>query len=84
MGSKRAQTLDAQLFLLHGVDVCTYRVVALKSRQHFLGEFRDIAGTIIRRDTSGLTTSHLEHLPFRSLRRPIWPLDSSKPARENT
>lgn len=75
VGSNRAQTLDAQLFLLHGIDVRTYRIVALKSHQHFLGGFRDLAGTIIRCDTPGLTTSNLSHLPFEHIRRPIWPID---------
>ncbi len=75
VGSKRAQTLDAQLFLLNGIDVRDYRVVALKSQQHFLGGFQDIAGTIIRCDTPGLTTSKLDQLPYKNILRPIWPLD---------
>jgi len=75
VGSNRAQTLDAQLFLLHGIDVRDYRVVALKSHQHFRGGFQQLAGTIIRCDTPGLTTSNLSDLPFRNITRPIWPLD---------
>jgi microcystin degradation protein MlrC len=75
VGSERAQTLDDELFLLHGIDVRRQRVVALKSQQHFLGGFRDLAGTIIRCDTPGFTTSNLSDLPFRNIRRPIWPLD---------
>ena len=75
VGSRRAQTLDAQLFLLHGIDVRTYRVVALKSQQHFRGGFKDLAGTIIRTDPPGFTTSNLANLPFTRIRRPIWPLD---------
>ena len=75
VASRRAQTLDAQVFLLHGIDVRTQRIVALKSQQHFRGGFQDIAGTIIRADTPGFTTSNLSLLPFRHIRRPIWPLD---------
>jgi microcystin degradation protein MlrC len=82
VGSRRAQTLDAQLFLLHGIDVRTYRVVALKSHQHFRGGFQQLAGTIIRTDTPGFTTSNLSNLPFRHIRRPIWPLDPL-PGRES-
>ena len=51
------------------------RIVALKSQQHFRGGFQDLAGTIIRADTPGFTTSDLSLLPFRNIRRPIWPLD---------
>ena len=75
VGSNRAHTLDAQLFLLHGIDVREQRVVALKSHQHFRGGFQQIAGTIIRCDTPGFTTSNLSDLPFQYIRRPIWPLD---------
>jgi len=76
VGSERAQTLDDELFLLHGVGVRRQRVVALKSQQHFLGGFRNLAGTIIRCDTPGFTTSNLADLPFSRIRRPIWPLDA--------
>ena len=76
VGSERAQTLDDELFLLHGIDVRRQRVVALKSHQHFRGGFQHLAGTIIRCDTPGLTTSTLSHLPYRRIRRPIWPLDA--------
>lgn len=75
VGSNRAQTLDAQLFLLHGIDVREYRVVAIKSQQHFRGGFQGLAGTVIRTDTPGFTTSNLDSLPFQHISRPIWPLD---------
>jgi microcystin degradation protein MlrC len=76
VGSNRAQTLDDQLFLLHGIDVRRMRIVAIKSQQHFRGGFQQIAGTIIRADTPGFTTSNLSNLPFEHIHRPIWPLDA--------
>jgi microcystin degradation protein MlrC len=79
VGSNRAQTLDDRLFLLHGIDVREQRIVAIKSQQHFRGGFQQIAGTIIRCDTPGFTTSNLADLPFRHIRRPIWPLDPLPP-----
>lgn len=75
VGSNRAQTLDDQLFLLHGIDVTKMRIVALKSHQHFRGGFQQLAGTIIRTDTPGFTTSNLWNLPYERIVRPIWPLD---------
>jgi len=75
VGTERAQTLDDELFLLHGIDVRRYRIVCIKSQQHFRGGFQHLAGTIIRCDTPGLTTSNLSSLPYRRIRRPIWPLD---------
>lgn len=71
----RSQTLDPELFLLHGIDVTRYRIVALKSQQHFRAGFEGIAGEIIRVDTPGSTSSNLSNLPFERVNRPIWPLD---------
>ncbi|MDP9363047.1 MAG: MlrC C-terminal domain-containing protein, partial [Chloroflexota bacterium] len=75
VSSVRTQTLDAEVFALHGIDVTKQRVVALKSHQHFRAGFEPIAGTIIRADPPGLTTSNLAQLPYRRVRRPLWPLD---------
>jgi microcystin degradation protein MlrC len=75
VASERAQTLDPEVFLLHGIDVSRYKVVALKSQQHFRGGFAEVAGAIIRTDSPGATTSTLSSLPYQRVRRPIWPLD---------
>jgi microcystin degradation protein MlrC len=75
VGTVRSQTFDAELFLLHGIDVRRMRIVALKSQQHFRAGFQDVAGTIIRADTPGFTTSNLLNLPYQRITRPIWPLD---------
>jgi microcystin degradation protein MlrC len=79
VGSARAQTFDAELFLLHGVDVRRMRIVAIKSQQHFRAGFEPLAGTIIRTDPPGFTTSNLQQLPYRHITRPIWPLDPLTP-----
>jgi microcystin degradation protein MlrC len=75
VSSVRTQTLDDEVFRLHGIDVTQQRVVALKSHQHFRAGFAHLAGTIIRCDPPGLTTSNLSQLPYQRIRRPIWPLD---------
>jgi microcystin degradation protein MlrC len=75
VASERAQTLDPEVFLLHGIDVTRYQVVALKSQRHFRGGFAGVAGAIIRTDSPGATTSTLTNLPYQRVRRPIWPLD---------
>lgn len=77
VSSVRTQTLDDAVFALHGIDVTRQRIVALKSHQHFRAGFDPLAGTTIRADPPGLTTSNLAQLPYRRLRRPIWPLDDA-------
>ena len=41
--SRRHQTFDPEIFLLHGIDVTTRSIVGLKSSQHFRAGFRELA-----------------------------------------
>lgn len=77
VSSVRTQTLDSEVFLLHGIDVTRYRIVGLKSQQHFRAGFAHLAGEIIRCDTPGSTSSNLATMPFQRLNRPVWPLDDT-------
>jgi microcystin degradation protein MlrC len=74
--SRVQQTFDPEVFLLHGVDVTRYRIIALKSSHHFRAGFRDLATAIITADSeSGLTTQRIERLRRRAGMLPTWPID---------
>ncbi|HLW47382.1 MAG TPA: M81 family metallopeptidase [bacterium] len=75
VSSVRSQTLDPEVFLLHGIDVTRCRIVALKSSQHFRAGFEPVAAQIITTDSPGLTTLDLRTFPYRRIPRPVWPLD---------
>src|SRR5690606_9790262 len=75
VGSESQQTLDDELFRLHGIDVSRLKIVALKSHNHFRAYFEPIAVEIIRTDPPGWATSILQNLNYQRSRRPIWPLD---------
>ena len=75
VGSESNQTIDSELFLLHGIDVSRYKIVALKSQNHFLAAFEPIAAKIIRSDPPGWTPGNLTTLDYKRIQRPIWPLD---------
>lgn len=75
VASERQQVLDDEVFLLHGIDVRRYKIVALKSSAHFRAGFDQIAKAIIPADAPGATTLQVHGFPFRRIRRPIWPLD---------
>ncbi len=77
VSSIRSQTLDDEVFRLHGIDVSRYKVVALKSTQHFRAGFMPLAGEIIRADPLGATTSNLLQHPYTRVPRPVWPLDDT-------
>jgi microcystin degradation protein MlrC len=69
------QMLDLQQFKTFGIEPETKHVIALKSMQHFRAAFEPIAGQIIVCDSGALCTLHYERLPYRNVRRPIFPLD---------
>jgi microcystin degradation protein MlrC len=71
----RTQTLDDEVFRLHGIDVTRYKFVAIKSSNHFRAGFAPIAHKIIRADTPGLVSADLSAFNYKRLKRPIWPLD---------
>jgi microcystin degradation protein MlrC len=75
VASVRSQTLDAEVFLLHGIDVNRYKIVALKSSQHFRASFEPIAREIITADSPGLTTLRVEIFPRERSPKPCWPLN---------
>lgn len=74
--SKKSQTLDEQIFLLHGIDISTYKVVALKSSQHFRAAFEPIAQEIITVDSPGLSSFQLDSFSFARVKKGIYPITS--------
>lgn len=74
--SVKTQVLDEQVFLLHGIDVTKYKIVSLKSSQHFRASFEPIAAQIITVDSPGLTTLQFTSFDYKRLNRPVYPLDS--------
>jgi microcystin degradation protein MlrC len=73
--SEPFQTLDAEIFLLHGIDVSRCSVVGLKSSQHFRAGFAHLAAAILTADAPGLTTNQVEVFEHRTAGRPLWPRD---------
>lgn len=73
--SVRYQTLDDSPFLMTGADLKNYRIVGLKSMNHFRGYFASRADAIITADTPGARPANLALYPYRNLKHPIYPLD---------
>ncbi len=71
------QILDLRQFETFGIDPQKLRVVALRSMQHFRAAFAPIAGEIIVCDSGALCTLDYATLGYRSVPRPIYPLDIS-------
>jgi len=76
LATRRMQTYDDRPILITGGRMEDYRIVALKSSNHFRAYFKDTADAIITADTPGLFPADLRKLNYRSVRRPIFPLDA--------
>lgn len=57
-----------------GVEPADAKMVVLKTASNFQ-YYRSMTSEVLRVDTLGCTTSHLERLPWTHLPRPIYPLD---------
>jgi microcystin degradation protein MlrC len=68
------QMLDLQQFRAFGIEPTDYRVIALKSQQHFRAAFEPMAGKVIVCDSGALCSPDVRNLPFKHVPRPIFPL----------
>lgn len=75
--SVKSQLLDDELLKLHGIDLLDYKMVGIKSSQHFRGFFQDRVPRIITVDSPGLSTFDYTRFNYRRVRRPIYPLDQT-------
>ena len=73
--SNHVEPHDLAAFQAVGIDPATKRYLMLKSRIHWRAGLRPLAGAVVECAGSGVCTSDYRSLPFRRLRRPIYPLD---------
>jgi microcystin degradation protein MlrC len=76
LNSIRQQVFSPDCFVELGVDVSAKSIIVVKSSQHFRAAFDPIAAATIYCDAPGALSADLTQLPYRHVRRPIWPLDS--------
>ena len=75
--SNRTQAFGLELFHHLGVSPTDYRLLILKSAQHFTGAFGPLAAKIIRAQTGGCCPSDVREHNYTNLARPLWPLEDS-------
>src|SRR5699024_11047565 len=78
--SEHLEPFDLNCLLSLGIDPTRKRYVILKSRVHWRGGFEKMARHIVECNGFGVTTSDYSQLPFKRLRRPIYPLDDIRQA----
>lgn len=79
--SIRQQCTDPAIPEHFGIDLGALRGFVVKSRGHFRAGFDEFFrdAQIVEVDAPGLATQRLESLPYRHLRRPLFPLDRDTP-----
>lgn len=76
LSTNNLQTQDLQYFKSQGIDPAHCAVLVVKSQQHFRAAFEPIAAEIVLADSGGFVSPDLSRLPYRNVRRPVWPLDA--------
>ena len=72
----RHQVVDLQYFKHAGIDPTAKSVLGIKSAHHFRAAYGPIAAeVIVVDDGGGLTSRNYRSLPYRNVRRPVYPLD---------
>lgn len=71
----RIQPYDCQALRSVGIEPRDRLLIGLKSAVHFRADYGPIATAIFDLDTPGVHNPDVTKLPFKRLRRPMWPLD---------
>jgi len=74
----RFQTYDDRPFIMTGCDMTQYRIVGLKSMNHFKGYFQHTSDAIVCADPPGQCPINLKLYDYKNVYRPILPLDSDE------
>jgi microcystin degradation protein MlrC len=75
LSERPAPTIDQGIYRHLGLDPRGARIVQVKSPGGFRAVYGPFAARIFEIDTPGPTDSELTRLPFRKIRRPLWPFD---------
>ena len=75
VASVRDQAYSPDLFHAVGIDPREQQLVVVKSAQHFAAGFAPMARQIILASGGGPLETDFRKIPYRHVRRPIWPLD---------
>jgi microcystin degradation protein MlrC len=68
-------TVDPAMYRAVGLEPTDAKIVVVKSHIQFRAGYDDIAQEIILLDSPGMSSDHLESLPFKRIPRPMFPFD---------
>ena len=74
----RFQPWDPEIFRRSGINPLEKQILVVKSALHFRAAFGQFAKKMIEVDAEGLVPPNINRLNLKSVRRPVFPLDSLK------
>ncbi|GHF65640.1 microcystinase C [Streptomyces mashuensis] len=80
VAARRRQVLDPEILLLHGCLPERYRIVGVKSVNHFRAGFAGAAARMLVADAPGPTARGIEHIPRSGPTRLLWPMSTTAAA----
>lgn len=72
---RHLQAYDQEVFRRVGIEPTEKKIIVLKSAIHYKASFGPIAKKIFDVDTPEYLTMNFASLPFKNIRRPVYPLD---------
>ncbi|SIR03630.1 MULTISPECIES: M81 family metallopeptidase [unclassified Bosea (in: a-proteobacteria)] len=72
----KSQLLDDEMMKIHGMKMADYKVIAIKSSQHFRAFFEPVAARIVTVDTPGIATFKFERFDYKTATRYLFPLSA--------
>ncbi|MGD9712073.1 MAG: M81 family metallopeptidase [Thermomicrobiales bacterium] len=75
--STSVMTVDPELYRAAGLEPADAQIVVVKSHIQFRAGYDGLATRIILLDSPGMSSDHLEALPWQKVPRPLFPLDES-------
>lgn len=76
--SRRTPPFDLGQWRSQGVDPARFAVIGVKAAVAHRRAYEPIAARLLSVDTPGPCSSRLRSLPYRHVRRPVWPLDADR------
>jgi microcystin degradation protein MlrC len=70
-----SETFDTQLLRSLGIEPADRKFIAVKSGVHFRSTYEPLAGVIYEVDTPGTNTCNFAKLPYKRIKRPLYPVD---------
>jgi microcystin degradation protein MlrC len=68
--------MGTDLFTGIGCDLAAKKIIVVKSSQHFYASYSKIAKHVVYADAPGSVARDLNTLPYKKVRRPLWPLSA--------